>query len=122
MPNALGDVVISEVYGGGGNAGALYTNDFIELYNTTASPIDLSASAVQYRGALAGASSWVKTNLTGSIPANGYFLIQQAAGAGGTVALPTPNVIGTIAMGAGGGVVALTSDQVVLNCTVAPTA
>ncbi len=28
-------LVISEVYGGGGNAGATYTNDFIELYNPT---------------------------------------------------------------------------------------
>ena len=27
------DVVISEVYGGGGNAGATLTNDFIELFN-----------------------------------------------------------------------------------------
>ena len=27
------DVVISEVYGGGGNAGATYTHDFIELFN-----------------------------------------------------------------------------------------
>ena len=26
-------VVISEVYGGGGNTGAPFTNDFIELYN-----------------------------------------------------------------------------------------
>ena len=28
-------LVISEVYGGGGNAGATYTHDFIELYNPT---------------------------------------------------------------------------------------
>ena len=27
------DIVISQVYGGGGNAGATFTNDFIELYN-----------------------------------------------------------------------------------------
>ena len=27
------DVVISQVYGGGGNTGAFYANDFIELYN-----------------------------------------------------------------------------------------
>ena len=35
VPNA-GEVIINEVYGGGGNSGALYTNDFIELYNSTA--------------------------------------------------------------------------------------
>ena len=28
-------VVISEIYGGGGNGGAPYKNDFIELYNPT---------------------------------------------------------------------------------------
>ncbi len=28
-------LVISEVYGGGGNSGATYTHDFIELYNPT---------------------------------------------------------------------------------------
>ncbi len=27
------DVVISQVYGGGGNSGATYKNDFIELFN-----------------------------------------------------------------------------------------
>ena len=32
-------LVISEVYGGGGNGGATYTHDFIELYNPTASAI-----------------------------------------------------------------------------------
>ena len=27
------DLVISQVYGGGGNTGATYTNDFVEIYN-----------------------------------------------------------------------------------------
>ena len=27
------DIVISQVYGGGGNSGATLTNDFIELFN-----------------------------------------------------------------------------------------
>src|ERR1043165_2829511 len=30
---AQGQVVISQVYGGGGNASSVYTNDFIELFN-----------------------------------------------------------------------------------------
>ena len=34
--------VISEVYGGGGNKGAAFTHDFIELYNPTDAPIDLT--------------------------------------------------------------------------------
>ena len=41
-------VVISEVYGGGGNTGAQYTNDFIELYNNGSTPSSLSTWSVQY--------------------------------------------------------------------------
>ncbi|MET0523240.1 MAG: lamin tail domain-containing protein, partial [Nocardioides sp.] len=44
-------LVISEVYGGGGNSGAVYTNDFIELYNPTAAAIDVTGWSVQYRSA-----------------------------------------------------------------------
>lgn len=32
-------VVISQVYGGGGNSGATYTNDFIELFNRSAEAV-----------------------------------------------------------------------------------
>ena len=41
-------VVISEVYGGGGNSGATLKNDFIELYNPTESDINLEGWKVQY--------------------------------------------------------------------------
>ena len=34
-------VVISQVYGGGGNGGSTYKNDFIELFNLTAAPASL---------------------------------------------------------------------------------
>ena len=42
------DIVISQVYGGGGNSGATYTNDFIELFNRGASPVSLVGWSVQY--------------------------------------------------------------------------
>src|SRR4030095_4244922 len=42
------DIVISEVYGGGGNSGATLTNDFIELYNRGSAPVDISTWSVQY--------------------------------------------------------------------------
>jgi predicted extracellular nuclease len=45
------DVVISEVYGGGGNSGAPYNRDFIELYNKGAAAVDVSTWSVQYASA-----------------------------------------------------------------------
>ncbi|MGV7841173.1 lamin tail domain-containing protein, partial [Mycobacterium kansasii] len=44
-------VVISQVYGGGGNSGASYTHDFIELFNPTGSPVDLTGWKVRYASA-----------------------------------------------------------------------
>src|SRR5262245_42817994 len=72
------DVVISAVYGGGGNSGATIKNDYIELRNLTANPISVNGWSVQY--ASAAGSVFQMTNISGTIPANGYFLIQEAAG------------------------------------------
>jgi predicted extracellular nuclease len=99
------DVVISQVYGGGGNTGAAYKNDFIELYNPTAAAIPLTGWSVQY--ASTTGTSWQKTDLSGSIPAHGYYLVQEAQGAGGSTDLPTPNATGTIPMAGGAGKVVL---------------
>ena len=90
-------VVISEVYGGGGNSGAKYKNDFIELYNPTNNDIDLTGWKIQY--ASANSEFTLHSELSGLIKAKGYFLIQQAQGSKGTLDLPTPDVIGNIAMG-----------------------
>lgn len=108
------DLRISQVYGGGGNSGATYTHDFIELFNSGTGTINLSGYSVQYVSA-AGTGTWAVTNLSGSIGPGQYFLIQQAQGAGGTTPLPTPDVIGTLAMGGSAGKVAL------LNTTTALT-
>ncbi|HQP09484.1 MAG TPA: lamin tail domain-containing protein, partial [Anaerolineaceae bacterium] len=98
-------IVISQVYGGGGNSGATLKNDFIELYNLGATTVDVSGWTVQY--ASATGSSWQKTSLSGTIDPGKYYLIQEAQGSGGTVPLPTPNATGTIAMSAKAGKVAL---------------
>ena len=55
------------MYGGGGNTGAPYRRDFIELYNTTAAPISLAGWSVQYKSATG--TTWATTALSGSIPA-----------------------------------------------------
>ena len=77
-------VVISEVYGGGGNSGAQLTNDFIELYNPTDQPISLDGWSMQYLSAK-GTTSASTAALSGSIAPHGYYLIKAGKGAGGTV-------------------------------------
>ncbi len=113
-------VVISQVYGGGGNAGATYTNDYIELFNSSSSPVSLTGWSVQY--ASATGSTWAKTDLTGSIAPGRYYLVQEALGAGGTTPLPTPDATGTIAMSATAGKVALVTSQTLLSGTCPTTA
>jgi predicted extracellular nuclease len=113
-------LVISQVYGGGGNAGATYKNDFIEIFNAGSSTVDLSTWSVQY--ASATGSSWSRTNLSGSIASGHYYLVQEAQGAGGTVNLPTPDATGTIAMSGTAGKVALVSNQTALSGTCPGTA
>jgi len=106
-------VRISQAYGGGGNSGALYKNDFIELFNASDSPVDLTGWSVQY--ASVTGSAWSKTNLIGTIPANSYYLIQQSQGSGGTLELPDPDAGGTIAMQGQNFKVALTKATTVLS-------
>ncbi|WP_211748034.1 5'-nucleotidase C-terminal domain-containing protein [Paenibacillus sp. Marseille-Q4541] len=100
-------VVISQVYGGGGNNGATYTNDFIELYNPTSQPINLTGWKIRYASKAGNFSDSSSTTLTGNIAPHSYFLIEQAKGTGGTVALPKPDQSGTLAMGAAEGKVEL---------------
>jgi predicted extracellular nuclease len=108
------NVVINEVYGGGGNSGATYTNDFIELYNPTADAISLEGWSVQY--ASASGTNWSVTALGGSIPSKGHYLVQEAQGAGGTEPLPAPDATGTLAMSGSQGKVALVSSATALSC------
>src|SRR5438093_13555177 len=72
-------IVISQVYGGGGNASAPYQNDFIELFNRGTTPMSVNGWSVQY--ASATGTSWQVTSLPNvSIPAGGYLLVREAAG------------------------------------------
>ena len=82
------DIVVSQVFGGGGNSGATLKNDFIELFNRGATSVSVTGWSVQY--ASAAGSTWQTTSLTGSIAPGQHYLVQQAAGAGGTLDLPTP--------------------------------
>jgi len=114
-------VVISQVYGGGGNGGATYTHDFVELHNRSSMAVDVSGWSIQYTSATG--TSWGsnsnKLNLTGSVAANGYYLIQLGTSGMVGSALPTPSATGTIGMSGTQGKIALVSSQTGLpavNC------
>jgi hypothetical protein len=108
-------VVISQVYGGGGNGGSTWKNDYIELFNVSAAPVSLAGWSVQY--ASSTGSSWQVTSLTGSIGPGQYYLVKEAAGTGGTTNLPTPDATGSISMSASTGKVALVSSTSALSGT-----
>ncbi|HET7433359.1 MAG TPA: lamin tail domain-containing protein, partial [Thermoanaerobaculia bacterium] len=112
VPEALG-IDISQVYGGGGNTGSVYTNDFIELFNRGNSVVDLNGWSVQY--ASSTSASWTVTALTGTLAPGRHYLIQQSAGGGGTTPLPTPDASGGFTMAAGAAKVALVATTVPLS-------
>jgi uncharacterized protein len=113
-------LVVSEAYGGGGNSGATLKNDFVELQNLASSAANLSGYSVQYISASPGATTtWQVTALSGSVPASGHFLVQEAAGTGGTADLPTPDATGLINMSGTAGTIALVHSTTALTCKTA---
>ncbi|MGW0574570.1 endonuclease/exonuclease/phosphatase family protein [Streptomyces sp. NPDC002920] len=113
-------VVISEVYGGGGNSGATLTRDFVELGNAGSAAYDLAGYSVQYLpGSPSSSSQWQVTALSGAVASGGRYLVAEAAGTGGTTALPTPDATGSVAMSATTGTIALVSGTAALTCKTA---
>ena len=111
--SATGGVVVSQIYGGGGNSGATLKNDFIELYNAGTSDVSLNGWSVQY--ASKAGTTWQVTTLSGTIASGHYYLIQEAKGSGGTDTLPTPDALGSIPMSATDGKVALVNGTTALS-------
>src|SRR5258707_6934842 len=58
-------LVVSQVYGGGGNSGSTYKNDFIEIFNRGTTAVNVSGWFLQF--ASAGGSTLCETNLYGTI-------------------------------------------------------
>ena len=67
---ASNHVYVRQVYGGGGKGDTPILNSFIELYNPTDAEVNLSSYVIDYNGTTVA--------LTGTIPANGSYLITGA--------------------------------------------
>jgi hypothetical protein len=111
------DVVISQVYGGGGNTGAPYKNDFVELFNRGSAAVSLAGKSIQYASAT-GTGNFggnAIATLSGTLAPGQYYLVQLAGGTNGA-ALPTPDATGTVNMSGTGGKVALVNSTTGLAC------
>ena len=108
------DLVIGQVFAGGGNASATYLNDYVEIFNRGSATIDLSGWSVQY--ATAGGTGWTATQLAGSLAAGRRYLVQFASGGAAGLPLPTPDVTDTTNLSASGGKVALVHATTALTC------
>lgn len=111
-PQASTALILNQVYGGGGNSGAPYQNDFVELRNVGATSVDVSNWSVQY--ASATGSAWSITPLSGTVAPGQYFLVRLAGGANG-LPLPTPDITGTTNLSATAGKVALVNTTTALT-------
>ena len=97
---AANAVRISQQYGSGGNAGAVYNTDYIELFNNSGAAVNIGGWSIQY-GAAAGTVGFGGTSgQVTNIPANtmiqpcGYFLISIGTAGAAGIALPTPDLVG----------------------------
>lgn len=120
LPAAQAQVVISQVYGGGGNAGATYTNDYVELFNRGSEPASLSGMSLQYASAtgtgnFGSSATQIVVLPAATIEPGQYYLIGLAGGANG-VPLPATDATGTINLSGSAGKAALVNSATGLGC------
>lgn len=106
--------MISQIYGGGNNSGATYQNDFIEIFNSGNTTVNLSGWSVQYNPA-GTTTTWSTTALSGSIAPGQYYLVKEAGGTTNGAVLPTADATGTINLNAATGKVALVNSTTALT-------
>jgi predicted extracellular nuclease len=112
------NLVISQIYGAGGNTGSVLKNDYIEIFNRGATPFTATGWSLQY--ASATGSSWTKASLPEFTLAPGqYVLVQGGTGTSNPPALPSPIIVTTTVLQMSGtvGKLALVSNDVALTGT-----
>jgi hypothetical protein len=107
-------LVVAQLYASGGNSGATYANDYVELFNRGTSSVDLTGWTVQY--ASAASTSWAATPLSGTVAPGRAYLVQLASGGANGTALPAADATGTSNLAATGGKVAVVDSATPLSC------
>jgi len=99
--SGAGSIVVAQLYAAGGNSGASYANDYVELFNRGSSAVSITGWTLQY--ASATGTVWASTALSGSVPAGGHYLVQLASSGANGSALPTADATGTSNLAMSGG-------------------
>ncbi|MGY1711232.1 ExeM/NucH family extracellular endonuclease [Geodermatophilus sp. SYSU D00758] len=108
-------LVISQVYGAGGNSGAALAADYVELYNRGTVPVSTTGLSLQYASAT-GTGAFAPLALPeATVAPGGRFLVQLAGGSTGDP-LPTPDATGPLNLSASSGKVALADGTTSLGC------
>lgn len=116
------NIVISQIYGAGGNGGATYNQDFIELYNRSSVAVNITGWTLQYVGATGNFSTAANSfiTLSGTIGPGKYFLVAASNVGGVGAALPTPDQSVNFNMAAGAGKVSLRNTSPGFNGVACP--
>ena len=113
-----GNVVVTEVFAAGGNSGAAYANDYVELFNRGSGAATIDGWTLQY--ASASSTTWQSTALSGTIPTGGRYLVQLASGGTNGATLPAADATGTSNLAVTGGKIAVVHDATALSCGASP--
>ncbi|HEY0646091.1 MAG TPA: lamin tail domain-containing protein, partial [Nocardioides sp.] len=113
-------LVITEVYGGSGSATNLYNRDYVEIYNPTDTPIDLTGKSVQYRSGTGTGAPSVVAALSGSLPAKTYYLVGGATGANGSALPVAVDASGTTDIAGSSGTVLIANQATALTAAELP--
>jgi len=109
-----GSLVVSQIYGGGGNALATWANDYVELHNRGASAVSLEGWSLQ--SASAAGSVWLVSELPNvSIPGGGYYLVRLASAGANGAPIDDADFTSDVNLGGGAGKVALVSTTTALG-------
>jgi len=101
-------VVISQVYAGGGSYSSTYKHDFVELFNRGTTYVSVTGWSIGFKQY--DFQSWSDTTLYGVIPPGGYFLVKLSGSTfSGRYTLPPADVTGYTNLASSGTVVLVDS-------------